>query len=36
MSKISDKVAALARPVGEEAGWKLWSGEYIKEAGTGY
>ena len=36
MSKISDKVEALARPVVEEEGCKLWSVEYIKEAGTGY
>ncbi len=36
MSKISDKVEALARPVVEEAGCKLWSVEYIKEAGTWY
>lgn len=36
MSKISDKVEALARPVVEEEGCKLWSIEYIKEAGTWY
>ena len=36
MSKISDKVEALARPVVEEEGCKLWSVEYIKEAGTLY
>lgn len=36
MSKISDKVEALARPVIEEEGCKLWSVEYIKEAGTWY
>lgn len=36
MSKISDKVEALARPVVEEEGCKLWSVEYIKEAGTCY
>ena len=36
MSKISDKVEALARPVVEEEGCKLWSVEYIKEAGTWY
>ena len=36
MSKISDKVEALARPVVEEEGCKLWSAEYIKEAGTWY
>ena len=36
MSKISDKVEALARPLVEEEGCKLWSVEYIKEAGTWY
>ena len=36
MSNISDKVEALARPVVEEEGCKLWSVEYIKEAGTWY
>lgn len=36
MSKISDKVEALARPVVEEEGCKLWSVEYFKEAGTWY
>ena len=36
MSKISDKVEALARPVVEEEGCKLWCVEYIKEAGTWY
>ena len=36
MSKISDKVEALARLVVEEEGCKLWSVEYIKEAGTWY
>ena len=36
MSKISDKVEALAWPVVEEEGCKLWSVEYIKEAGTWY
>ena len=36
MSKISDKVEALARPVVEEEDCKLWSVEYIKEAGTWY
>lgn len=36
MSKISDKVEALARPVVEEEGCRLWSVEYVKEAGTWY
>lgn len=36
MSKITDKVEALARPVVEEAGCELWSVEYVKEAGAWY
>lgn len=36
MSKISDKVEALARSVVEEEGCELWSVEYVKEAGTWY
>lgn len=36
MSKISDKVEVLARPVVEEEGCELWSVEYVKEAGTWY
>lgn len=36
MSKISDKVEALAKPVVEEEGCRLWSVEYVKEAGTWY
>lgn len=36
MSKISEKVEALAKPVVEAAGCELWSVEYIKEAGTWY
>jgi len=34
MSKISEKVAALARPVVEEEGCTLWDVEYVREAGT--
>ncbi|MBQ8974855.1 MAG: ribosome maturation factor RimP, partial [Oscillospiraceae bacterium] len=33
MSKITDTVAALARPVVEQAGCELWDVEYVKEAG---
>lgn len=34
MSRISDIVSAIARPVVEEEGCTLWDVEYIKEAGT--
>ena len=34
MSKITDKVFALAKPVVEEAGCSLWDVEYVREAGT--
>lgn len=33
MSKITDKVFALAQPVVEEAGCSLWDVEYVREAG---
>lgn len=36
MSKISEKVEAIAKPVVEEAGCELWAVEYVKEAGTWY
>lgn len=36
MSKISERVEALARPVVEEMGCELWSVEYVKEAGSWY
>ena len=36
MSKITDKVAELARPVVEEEGCTLWDVEYVREAGTWY
>jgi len=36
MSKITEKVENLARPIVEEEGCELWSVEYIKEAGTWY
>lgn len=36
MSKITEKVAALARPVVEEEGCRLWDVEYVREAGTWY
>ena len=36
LSKISDKVFALAAPVVEEEGCSLWDVEYIREAGSWY
>lgn len=33
MAKVTDTVAALALPVVESAGCKLWDVEYVKEAG---
>lgn len=36
MSKITDKIAALARPVVESEGCTLWDVEYVREAGTWY
>ena len=34
MSKITEKVIALARPVVEAEGCSLWDVEYLREAGT--
>ena len=36
MSKITDIVESLARPVVEDEGCRLWSVEYVREAGTWY
>lgn len=36
MSKITEQVAALARPVVEEEGCTLWDVEYVREAGSWY
>lgn len=36
MSKITDKVTALAQPLVEQAGCSLWDVEYVREAGTWY
>lgn len=36
MSKITDKVTALARPIVEEEGCTLWDVEYVREAGSWY
>ena len=36
MSKITETVFALAKPVVEEEGCRLWDVEYVREAGTRY
>lgn len=36
MSKVMEKVEALARPVIEDEGCELWSVEYVREAGSWY
>lgn len=36
MSKVTEKVAELARPVVEEEGCSLWDVEYLREAGAWY
>jgi ribosome maturation factor RimP len=36
MSKITEKVAALAEPVVREEGCSLWDVEYVREAGSWY
>ncbi len=36
MSKVTGKVAELARPVVEEEGCSLWDVEYLREAGAWY
>ena len=36
MSKITDRVSAIAKPVVEEEGCSLWDVEYVREAGTWY
>ena len=36
MSKITEKVEALAKPVVEEESCELWAVEYVREAGTWY
>ena len=36
MSKITDKVTELARPIVEEEGCTLWDVEYVREAGNWY
>lgn len=36
MSKITDKVTELAKPIVEEEGCRLWDVEYVREAGSWY
>jgi len=36
MSKITDKVSAIAKPIVEEEGCSLWDVEYVREAGNRY
>lgn len=36
MSKITDKVTAIAKPIVEEEGCSLWDVEYVREAGSWY
>ena len=36
MSKITDRVAELAKPVVEDEGCTLWDVEYVREAGSWY
>lgn len=36
MSKVTDKVEAIAKPVIEDEGCELWAVEYVREAGTWY
>ncbi len=36
MSKVTDKVEALAKPIVEDEGCELWAVEYVREAGTWY
>ena len=36
MSKITEKVEALAKPVVEDEGCELWAVEYAREAGSWY
>ena len=36
MSKLSERIAGIVRPVVEEEGCSLWDVEYVREAGTWY
>ena len=36
MSKLTEKIAEIARPIVKEEGCSLWDVEYVREAGTWY
>ena len=36
MSKLTDRIAELARPIVEEEGCSLWDVEYVREGGSWY
>ena len=36
MSKVTDQIFTMAKPVVEEEGCSLWNVEYVREAGTWY
>ena len=36
MSKITEKVTELAKPIVEQEGCSLWDVEYVREAGSWY
>lgn len=36
MSKLTDRISEIARPIIEEEGCRLWDVEYVQEAGTKY
>ena len=36
MSRLTDRISEIARPVVEEEGCSLWDVEYVREAGTWY
>ncbi len=36
MSKLTDRIAELARPIIEQEGCSLWDVEYVREAGSWY
>ena len=36
MSRITERVSAIAKPIVEDEGCTLWDVEYVREAGTRY
>ena len=36
MSKLTDRITALAKPIVEEEGCSLWDVEYVREGGCWY